>query len=217
MSKKNILVILSGCGLYDGAEIHESVLTLLAIARSGASVTMAAPNKDQMHVINHATGDVMGQTRNVMVEAARIARGEISDLSTVKMENHDAVFLPGGFGAAKNLCTFATQGPECSIDPDVQRLLKEFHAAGKPIGAVCIAPAVLVKALGNITVTIGSDPTTAEALVAMGGTHVDRPVTECHVDGDNRIVTAPAYMCDAPIDQVALGIEAAVQAIVEMA
>jgi enhancing lycopene biosynthesis protein 2 len=217
MSNKNILVILSGCGVYDGAEIHESVLALLAFARSGASVTIAAPNKDQMHVINHATGDVMQQTRNVMVEAARIARGEISDLSTVKMENHDAVFLPGGFGAAKNLCTFATQGPECSIDPDVQRLLKEFHAAGKPIGAVCIAPAVLVKALGNIAVTIGSDPATAEALAAMGGTHVDRPVTECHVDGDNRIVTAPAYMCDAPIDQVALGIEAAVKAVVEMA
>ena len=170
MSDKNILVILSGCGLYDGAEIHESVLTLLAIARSGASVTIAAPNKDQMHVINHATGDVMGQTRNVMVEAARIARGEISDLATVQVENHHAVFLPGGFGAAKNLCTFATEGPECSIDPDVQRLLKDFHAAGKPIGAVCIAPAVLVKALGDIAVTIGSDPSTAQALAAMGGT-----------------------------------------------
>ena len=109
MSSKNILVILSGCGVYDGAEIHESVLTLLALARHGASVTIAAPNKDQMHVINHATGDVMSESRNVMVEAARIARGQITDLSEIQSGDYDAVFIPGGFGAAKNLCTFATE------------------------------------------------------------------------------------------------------------
>jgi len=217
MSQKNILVILSGCGLYDGAEIHESVITLLAIARAGASYTIAAPDKEQMHVINHATGDVSGETRNVMVESARIARGSITALSEVSHTDHDAVFLPGGFGAAKNLCTFATEGPDCSIDTDVQRVLQEFHAANKPIGAVCIAPAVLVKALGNITVTIGADPGTAGALVAMGGQHADHSVTDCHVDADNRVVTAPAYMVDTSIDQVAVGIEKAVAAVVEMA
>ena len=217
MSNKNILVILSGCGVYDGAEIHESVITLLAIAKTGASYTIAAPNKDQMHVINHATGDVMGESRNVMVESARIARGNIVDLSTISATDYDAVFMPGGFGAAKNLCTFATEGADCSIDGDVQRVLKEFHGAGKPIGAVCIAPAVVVKALGQVSVTIGNDPATASALSAMGGTHADREVTQCHVDADNRVVTAPAYMYETSIDQVAVGIEAAVKTVVEMA
>lgn len=217
MSSKNILVILSGCGVYDGAEIHESVLTLLALARHGASVTIAAPNKDQMHVINHATGDVMSESRNVMVEAARIARGQITDLSEIQAGDYDAVFIPGGFGAAKNLCTFATEGADCTIDPEVQRVLKSFHDAAKPIGAICIAPAVLVKALGSVSVTIGNDSGTADALTAMGGTHVDRPVTECLVDTDNRVVTAPAYMYETSIDQVAVGIDAAVKALVEMA
>ena len=217
MSSKNILVILSGCGVYDGAEIHESVLTLLALARHGATVTIAAPNKNQMHVINHATGDVMSESRNVMVEAARIARGQITDLSEVQTQDYDAVFIPGGFGAAKNLCTFATEGADCTIDPDVQRVLKSFHASAKPIGAICIAPAVLVKALGNVSVTIGNDPGTAEALTSMGGTHVDRPVTDCLIDSDNQVVTAPAYMYETSIDQVAVGIDAAVKALVEMA
>jgi len=217
VSNKNILVVLSGCGVYDGAEIHESVITLLAIARAGASYTIAAPDKDQMHVINHVTGDVAGETRNVLVESARIARGSILALGDVTVQDHDAVFLPGGFGAAKNLCTFATEGTDCSIDADVQRVLSEFHAAGKPIGAVCISPAVIVKALGDVTVTIGNDAGTASALAAMGGTHVDHPVTECHIDADNRIVTAPAYMCETSIDQVALGIEAAVSAVIGLA
>ena len=217
MSNKNILVVLSGCGVYDGAEIHESVITLLAIARAGASYTIAAPDKDQMHVINHVTGDVAGETRNVLVESARIARGSILALGDVRVQDHDAVFLPGGFGAAKNLCTFATEGTDCSIDADMQRVLSEFHAAGKPIGAVCISPAVIVKALGDVTVTIGNDAGTASALAAMGGTHVDHPVTECHIDADNRIVTAPAYMCEASIDQVAIGIEAAVRAVIGLA
>ena len=214
MSNPHILVVLSGCGLYDGAEIHESVITLLAIAREGGRYTIAAPDKAQMHVINHATGDVSGETRNVLVESARIARGTITPLSEVDAADYDAVFLPGGFGAAKNLCTFATEGPDCSIDSDVQRVLSAFHSAGKPIGAVCIAPAVVVKALGDVTVTIGSDASTAGALAAMGGTHADRAVTQCHIDADNKVVTAPAYMVETSIDQVALGIEAAVSAVI---
>ena len=130
MSKK-VLVILSGCGVYDGSEIHEAVITLVALSDAGASVTCAAPNKDQMHVINHASGAEMSETRNVMIESARISRGNIADLSTVNPDDFDAVFLPGGFGAAKNLCTFATEGSDCSIDGDTQRILKAFHAAGK--------------------------------------------------------------------------------------
>lgn len=209
MSKK-VLVILSGCGVYDGSEIHEAVITLVALSAAGASVTCAAPNKDQMHVINHASGAEMSETRNVMIESARISRGNIADLSTVNPDDFDAVFLPGGFGAAKNLCTFATEGSDCSIDGDTQRILKAFHTAGKPVGAVCIAPAVVVKALGAVTVTIGQDEGTASALAAMGGSHAARSVTECHVDEANKVVTAPAYMLEAPLHEIATGIQAAV-------
>lgn len=214
---KNILVILSGSGVYDGSEIHEAVIALLALASAGASVTCSAPNKNQLHVINHATGDVMDETRNVLVEAARISRGNILDLSTVDQGDYDGVFLPGGFGAAKNLCTFAVEGADCSIDADVKRVLKDFHNAGKPIGAVCIAPAVVVKALGGVTVTIGQDEGTAAALSAMGGTHAPQAVTECHVDAANKVVTAPAYMLEAPIDKVAVGIQAAVTEVLRLA
>ncbi len=193
------------------------MITLLALASAGASVTCSAPNKNQLHVINHATGDVMDETRNVLVEAARISRGNILDLSTVNHSDYDGVFLPGGFGAAKNLCTFAIDGSDCSIDGDVKRVLNDFHSAGKPIGAVCIAPAVVVKALGGVTVTIGQDEGTAAALSAMGGSHAPQTVTECHVDAANKVVTAPAYMLEAPIDQVAVGIQAAVTEVLRLA
>jgi enhancing lycopene biosynthesis protein 2 len=214
---KNVLVILSGCGVYDGSEIHEAVISLLALAQAGATVTCAAPNKDQMHVINHANGEVMDESRNVMVEAARISRGNIQALSDIDEQEFDAVFLPGGFGAAKNLCTFAIEGPDCSIDDDVANVLNAFHRSGKPIGAVCISPAVVVKALGTVSVTIGSDPGTIDALTAMGASHVAHMVDECHIDEQNNVITAPAYMLDAPIDQIALGITAAVNAVIERA
>ena len=216
MSKK-VLVILSGSGVFDGTEIHEAVITLLALSKADASVTCAAPNTDQMHVINHANGETMDETRNVMIESARISRGNILDLSTVDHAAYDAVFLPGGFGAAKNLCTFATEGPNCSIDSDVERLLKRFHGAGKPIGAVCISPAVVVKALGDVTVTIGADEGTASALAAMGATHANRNADECLIDATNKVVTAPAYMLDAPLHQIAQGIESAVTEVLRLA
>jgi enhancing lycopene biosynthesis protein 2 len=214
---KNVLVILSGSGVFDGTEIHEAVIALLALDKAGANAVCAAPNKKQMHVINHATGDEMDEQRNVLVEAARISRGNITDLADVVVDEYDALFMPGGFGAAKNLCTFATEGANCSIDGGIERVLKEFHAAGKPIGAVCISPAVVVRALGNVTVTIGSDPGTADALSAMGGVHANHAVEECHIDHTNKVITAPAYMVDSGIAQVAAGIEAAVGAVLEMA
>ncbi len=214
---KNVLVILSGCGVYDGTEIHEAVIALVALSTLGAQVTCAAPNKDQLHVINHANGEEMAEPRNVMIESARISRGAISALSDVNARDFDAVFLPGGFGAAKNLCTFATEGSDCSIDADVLRLLKGFHEAGKPIGAVCISPAVVVRALGAVNVTIGSDAGTAAALAAMGGRHSERSVTECLVDSDNKVVTAPAYMLEAPLHEIAAGIQAAVSETLRLA
>ena len=191
------------------------MISLLVLAQAGATVTCAAPNKEQMHVINHATGEVMDENRNVMVESARISRGNILDLSNVDISDYDAVFLPGGFGAAKNLCTFATEGADCSIDDDVATVLNGFHSAGKPIGAVCISPAVVVKALGEVAVTIGSDQGTIDALTAMGASHVTHSVDECHIDEKNKVITAPAYMLDASLDQIAIGIRAAVDAVIQ--
>jgi enhancing lycopene biosynthesis protein 2 len=217
MSNPHVCVILSGCGFLDGAEIHEAVISLLALSRAGASVQCTAPDKVQMHVVNHLSGDVAtGEQRNVLVEAARIARGAIIPLSDVNAADYDAVFLPGGFGAAKNLSNLAVAGPDGAADPDLVRVLGEFHGAGKPIGAVCISPAVTVMALGKGNVTIGSDPGTAGAIGAMGGSHTDCPVTGHHVDAENKIVTAPAYMCDASIADVAAGIEKAVTTTLEM-
>ncbi len=213
MSNPHVCVVLSGCGFLDGAEIHEAVISLLALSREGATVQCAAPDKAQMHVVNHITGDVAGtEERNVLVESARIARGQIIPLSEVRAADYDAVFLPGGFGAAKNLSNLAVEGPGGAADPELVRVLQDFQAAGKPIGAVCISPAVTVMALGTGDVTIGSDEGTAGAIVAMGGHHTVCPVTEHHVDTENKIVTAPAYMCDATIAEVATGIERAVSA-----
>lgn len=216
---KRIGVILSGCGVYDGSEIHEAVITLLAIDRAGAEAVCMAPDIPQMHVVNHLAGEpVEGETRNVLVESARIARGNIKDLATVQASDIDALILPGGFGAAKNLCNFAVQGPDCSVNAEVTRLIKETHAAKKPIAAVCIAPAVLSKVLGSAKVwhqlTIGTDEGTAEALHKMGTEHIQCPVEECVIDEKNKLVSSPAYMLAGSISEAAEGIEKTVQALI---
>jgi enhancing lycopene biosynthesis protein 2 len=216
---KKIGVILSGCGVYDGSEIHEAVITLLAIDRNGAEAVCLAPNVAQMHVVNHLTGEVAaGETRNVLVEAARIARGKIKDLATVKAGELDALILPGGFGAAKNLCDFAVKGAECSVNPEVARLIREMVAAHKPLAAVCIAPAILSRVLGADKLphqlTIGTDAGTAAALTGMGSQHVQCPAREFVVDKANKIVSTPAYMLAGGIAEAAEGIEKCVKALV---
>ena len=212
----NICVLLSGCGVFDGAEIHESVATLLALSKSGASYQIAAPNKPQHHVIDHHNGVEMNEVRNVRIEAARIARGPVLDINEVKVSDFDALFLPGGFGAAKNFSNFAFDGANATVDVDVQNLIQQFHNAGKPIGAVCIAPAILALSLNKGLLTIGSDPGTASALEELGATHQVCPVTEMLIDAENKLVTAPAYMEDAAIHEVAEGIEKAVHAVLAM-
>ncbi len=212
----HICVLLSGCGVFDGAEIHESVATLLALSKAGAQYTIAAPDRAQHHVINHLDGTEMEETRNIRVEAARIARGNVLSIEDVDVSTFDALFLPGGFGAAKNFCSFAFEGAEANVQPDVQHLVQSFHDAGKPIGAVCIAPAVLALCLRKGTLTIGSDEGTASALEALGATHQVCPVTEMVVDSTNKLVTAPAYMENAAIHEVAQGIERAVLATIEL-
>lgn len=216
---KKVAVILAGAGHLDGSEIREAVLSLLALDRAGARVQCAAPDKPQHHVVDHLTRQVVpGETRNVLHEAARIARGQVVPLSAVDVADYDALFLPGGFGVAKNLCTFAFEGAQGRVDPEVARVIRAFRAAGKPIGAVCIAPALLVLALGEGEVTIGDDPGTAAAIAAMGGENHVCPVDRIHVDRARKLVTAPAYMYgDASISGVADGIDAAVRATLELA
>ena len=199
-----VAVILSGCGVYDGSEIHEAVVTLLTLSRAGATVRCAAPDKPQMHVVNHLTGEVAaGHEHGVEVGGADLGQG-------------DDVAAGDADGAAKNLSDFAVKGAEGTADPELVRVLREFHEAGKPIGAVCIAPVILVMALGEGAVTIGEDPGTAAAIESLGGQHLACPVTEMIVDEERKLVTAPAYMLDASLAQVAEGIEKAVHAVLGM-
>lgn len=213
-------VLLSGCGFLDGAEIREAVLTLLALDRLGAEAVCLAPAGPQRHVVDHRTGkEVVGAARDMLAEAARIARGEITDLGGVTAAALDGLILPGGYGAAKNLSDFAFTSARATVHPQVARLLLEMHRAGKPIGAICIAPAVVAAVLGPTAhplLTIGNDRGTAAALVAMGARHQDCAVTGCVVDGANRIVSTPAYMYDAGLADIALGIERACQAVVAL-
>jgi enhancing lycopene biosynthesis protein 2 len=207
-------VVLAGCGFLDGAEIHEAVLTLYFLDRAGAKVQCFAPNKDQMHVVNHLTGKPTGETRNVLIESARVARGKIRDLKDARMSELAALVLPGGFGAAKNLSDFAVKGADASVEPELARLVGEAVRAKKPIVAICISPAVLAVALKqhrtSARLTIGDDAETAGAIQALGSTHARCPVTEIVVDDKNHIISTPAYMLGPGPKDVGAGIEAAV-------
>ncbi len=213
-------VCLSGCGVYDGTEIHEAVLTLLALDRAGAEILCFAPDKAQLHVVDHLKGEVVeGESRNVLVESARIARGQIRPASEVGAADFDALIFPGGYGAAKNLCDFAVRGAEAEPDPEVARIVRETLEAGKPLGAICISPAVLAAVLRGssrrVELTIGNDLETAEALEAMGVKHVACPVRDVHVDEGNNVVSTPAYMLAGSISEAAEGIEKLVATILQ--
>jgi len=211
--RQRVGVLLSGCGVFDGAEIHESVIALLALDRAGAEAVCMAPNVQQMHVVDHLTGEPTEESRNVLVESARIARGVIRDLSAVQVDELDALLLPGGFGAAKNLCDFAVAGAEARPQADAGRLLAEMVAAGKPVGVMCIAPAVLACALrdSGLELTIGDDAETAAALEAMGVVHVSCPAQEVRVDAERPVLSTPAYMLAGCISEAATGIEKLVE------
>jgi len=212
-------VLLSGCGKNDGSEIHEAVLTLLFLDRVGATVVCMAPDVDQYDVINHLTGRPANEKRNVLVESARIARGDIKALDDVQESDIDGLIIPGGFGAVKNLSDFAIKGADATINPDVQRLLKDMMAAKKPVGAICIAPATLTRAVSDKRpeVTIGNDVGVAEKIESMGGRHMERPVDMICLDEKNRLVTTPAYMLGPGIKDVAKGIEKLVDQVAEWA
>jgi enhancing lycopene biosynthesis protein 2 len=212
MHKPRFAVVLSGCGFYDGAEIHEAVMTLLAIDRSGGAYDCFAPDIAQMHVVNHLTGQPTDESRNVLVESARIARGQIRPLDQFRAEDYDGLIFPGGFGAAKNLSTFAVSGPDCTVNADVRAAILAMRAANKPIGALCISPAVLAAVLGSVDVTIGTDAGTAAAVEKMGAKHQDALHGIVVIDHAAKVVTTPCYMLDSTISQIEDGAVAAVRA-----
>lgn len=217
-------VLLSGCGVYDGAEAYETVITLLALDRAGATARVMAPDVAQLHVVNHLTGQVVeGQTRNVLEEAARLCRGEIEDVAGVFETDLDGLVIPGGFGVAKNLSSFATDGPDCSVQPEVSRLVVDLLEAGKPVGAICIAPAMIaailrdLKKRGRLTVGSGDGDGAVAAIEAMGCEHSACPVEDIREDEELGIVTTPAYMEARSIAQAAEGIEKLVARVLERA
>ncbi|HPG32619.1 MAG: isoprenoid biosynthesis glyoxalase ElbB [Lentimicrobiaceae bacterium] len=210
---KKFAIVLAGNGVFDGAEIHEATLTMLAIRKQGAEYSIFAPDIEQHHVINHMNGNEMPETRNVLVEAARIARGKISPLSDFKARDFDALIFPGGFGVAKNLCTFALSGTECKVNAEVEKAIKEMASLKKPIGALCISPVLIAKVLGNVEITIGNDATTASAVEKMGATHMITTHGEVVRDKHRPVFTTPCYMLDADIVQIAEGAENIIKAI----
>ena len=216
---KKIGVLLSGCGVYDGVEIHEAVITMLALDRRGADIVCMAPDIEQHHVVNHLNGESTNEKRNVLVESARVARGNLKNLKQVKATDIDGLIMPGGFGAAKNLSNFAIKGKNADVNPDVARIVNEMVNAKKPVGAICISPAVLAKILEdkNPEVTIGNDIGTADAIESMGGVHIACTVDNIHIDHTNKLITTPAYMVGPGIKDVAVGIEKLVDELLKLA
>jgi enhancing lycopene biosynthesis protein 2 len=212
-------VLLSGCGVKDGAEIHEAVLTLLALDRAGVEVVCMAPDKDQQDVIDHRSDKTMNQKRNMLTESARIARGNIQSIKEIDPSELDGLVIPGGNGAAKSLCTFAAKKEACTVDPEVAALLVALHKKGRPIAALCIAPTILASLFGKEhrpEITVGTDRETAEAIEKMGAQHVSVEPTQVVIDTENRFVTTPCYMTSSRISDVATGAEKAVTALLSL-
>jgi len=212
--KKKVAVILSGSGVNDGSEIQESVSVLIHLSRAGVETRCFAPDKQQADVINHIKATTSDETRNVLVESARIARGKVKALSQLKADEFDAIVFPGGYGAAKNLCTFAKDGEHCSVEPDVARVIKEFHQAKKPIGLLCVAPVIAAKLFPGVKVTVGNeDKDINDAITRMGAKPQPAGVTDVVVDEVNNIVSSPAYMCTTSVHKVYDGIGKLVETI----
>ncbi len=216
---KKVAVILSGCGVYDGSEIYESVLTLLRLEQQGAEYQCMAPDAPQLHVIDHRSGEpAPGESRNVLQESARLARGRIIDIGTASAAGYDALILPGGFGAAKNLSDFALKGDQCSVNPQVTAFARAIHEAGKPVGLMCVAPTMIPKLLGQgIRCTIGEDAEVAGAIERMGGVHQACGVDAIVEDTEAKVVTTPAYMLAGSILEAQSGINKLVDRVLELA
>jgi len=213
---KRFAIILAGCGVYDGAEIHEAVMAMYAVMKNGAEYQLFAPDIAQHHVINHLTGAEMPETRNVLVESARIARGNIKPTTKLNPRDFDALLFPGGFGVAKNLCSYAFEGVQCKVNPDISILIKEAVSLRKPIGALCISPVLLAKIMGDITITVGPDAEDAANVIAMGAHHIPTKHGEVIIDEKHRLFTTPCYQLKSTIVQVAEGADNIVKAILKV-
>lgn len=197
---KKIAIILSGCGVYDGSEIHEATMAMLAVKKNGAEYELYAPDKVQYHVVNHLNGQQSNEQRNVLVEAARIARGNIKPLKELNLKNIDALLFPGGFGVAKNLSDYAFKGADYDVMPEIKELIKSTHHMGKPIGAMCIAPILLAKSLEKVAITVGNgSDDAAKAIEGVGATHIETTSGNIYIDNLNKVASAPCYMLDATI------------------
>lgn len=216
MNTYNFAVILSGCGVYDGSEIHEAMLSLLAISKSGNQYQCYAPDIPQHHVINHLTGKEMPETRNVLIESARIARGKIKSLDQYNPAQFDALIIPGGYGAAKNLSSLAFDGPDFSVNSTFADAVIKTVKAQKPIGALCIAPAVISKIIQGAKVTIGDDNDTIEIIKKLGGHHEKAAVGQVIIDEKNLLVTTPCYMLNTTIAQIYEDVEHVLETIIKM-
>lgn len=214
---RKIAVILSGCGVFDGSEIHESVLTLLALAKAGVEYQCFSLNLPHKQVINHLTKQPMSETRNILIESARIARGNIKDIKEATVSDFDAAIFPGGMGAASNLCNFSDKGSECQVEEATLAFAKAMHEARKPLGFICIAPVMIPHMIGaEVAFTIGTDKEVASKVEAMGGKHKECSVNECVIDEKNKVVSTPAYMLAQSIAEVAVGVEKLVQAVLKL-
>lgn len=213
-----VCVVLSGCGYLDGAEVRETVLSLLYLDQAGLEVEIFAPDMAQSDVMHHIDQVPMQEFRNVLLESARLARGKITELNQASADAFDALFIPGGFGVAKNLSDLASKGSKCTVHPAFEALIKAFYEQKKPIGAICIAPAVVAAVLKNqnLTLTIGDDADTAAVIEACGNHHQQCKTSDAVIDEANKIATAPAYMHHDSIKEIAHGIEKVVQAVARM-
>ena len=216
MENPRFAVVLSGSGVFDGAEIHEATFTMYSIIKNGGSYEIFAPNIEQHHVINHITGEEMNEKRNVLIESARIARGDIRDLNEFNADDFDAIIFPGGFGVAKNLSDFAFKGPELTVLPAIEKSIKDMVKANKPIGALCISPVVIAKVLKDVELTIGQDEGTAQAINALGATHKTTEHGEVIIDEKYKVATTPCYMLDANIVDIHNGAVNIVNAMIEL-
>jgi len=224
-SNPTVAVVLAGSGVYDGSEIHEASAVMVHLSRVGSQCKLFAPDIAQMHVVNHTNGEAMEETRNVLIESARIARGNIKPLDELNVSDCDAIIIPGGFGAAKNLCDFAVKQADCTVNEQVSKVINDFHKASKPIGLCCIASVIAAKLIAGCEVTVGMDTEqngkypyagTTGGIVAMGAKHVNKEVNEIHVDEANKLVTTPAFMCDTKLHEIHDGIGEMVRAVVKM-
>ncbi len=212
---KKFAIILAGCGVYDGSEIHEAVMSMYAVAKNGAEYQLFAPDIKQHHVVNHLTGAEMPETRNVLIESARIARGNIQPLNNLDLRDFDALLFPGGFGVAKNLSSYAFKGANCDVRPIVAKVIQDAVDKCKPIGALCISPVLFAKILNNVTITVGPDEEDAENVKAMGAKHIATSHGDVIFDEKHRLFTTPCYQLKSTIVQIAEGADNIVKAILK--